>query len=66
MYVERFMNKTIVNLEALTVGVEGGTYRGDVDNVLKQQNLVSYVRTYPCTVVGGLVLPGAYGWLARN
>jgi FAD/FMN-containing dehydrogenase len=59
------MNQAELDLDSLTVQVQGGAYLEEVDKVLESHNLGCVVGTYPKTGVGGLVLGGGYGWLAR-
>eukprot|EP01111_Echinosteliopsis_oligospora_P006903 TRINITY_DN2136_c0_g1_i1.p1 TRINITY_DN2136_c0_g1~~TRINITY_DN2136_c0_g1_i1.p1 ORF type:complete len:560 (-),score=143.44 TRINITY_DN2136_c0_g1_i1:45-1658(-) len=59
------LKKVSLDLENLTVSVEGGAYLEEVDKALAPHNLGVPVGTYPQTGVGGLVLGAGYGFLAR-
>ena len=60
------MNKVVVDAAARTATVEGGAYLGDLDAACEPHGLAVTAGTYPETGVGGLVLAGGYGWLARK
>jgi hypothetical protein len=59
------MNKVELKEDCLLVYVEGGAYLEEIDKILQPHNLGVTIGTYPQTGVGGLVLGGGVGFLAR-
>ena len=55
-----------VDAGSRTAMVEGGAYLRDLDAACAPHGLAVTAGTYPETGVGGLVLAGGYGWLARK
>lgn len=60
------MNNVSVNTEDKVVHIGGGAYLEQVDKALAPVGFGTVYGTYPYTGVGGLVLAGGYGWLARS
>jgi len=60
------MNKVEVDPEKKQATVQGGAYLRDVDKACAPHKLATTFGHYGGTGVGGLVLSGGYGWLARK